>query len=148
MNHLNSNDLDPIEMTGMVRPGAPETAHTGYLPALVDAGLQRCRRQRELADALPHRANVDNAVRAERLAVLAEREARWWAVLARWAYSRAGRSVPWVFADAAHHAGARARDDGRFWREAAADWRARAEHRPTSDAAGALCNHHELGMAS
>ena len=142
------NHLDTYDTTVAVRPGAPETAHTGYLPAIVDAGLQRCRHQRELAYDLQRRANLDNAVRAERLAALAEREARWWAVLARWAYSPHGRSVPWVFADAAHHAGAHARDDARFWRDAAADWRARAEHRPTSDAAGALCNHHELGMAS
>ena len=41
-----------------------------------------------------------------------------------------------------------ARDDARFWREAAQDWQARADRRPTSDAAGALSNHHELEIAS
>jgi hypothetical protein len=40
------------------------------------------------------------------------------------------------------------RDDARFWTETAADWRARAEHRPTSDAAGALSNHADLGVVA
>ncbi len=40
----------------------------------------------------------------------------------------------------------KAQDDARFWRETAADWQARAEHRPTSDAAGALSNWAELGV--
>jgi hypothetical protein len=53
-----------------------------------------------------------------------------------------------VFAVAAIEAAASARDDARFWRETAEDWQARADRRPTSDAAGALSNHHELEIAS
>ena len=41
-----------------------------------------------------------------------------------------------------------ARDDARFWREAAQDWQARADRRPTSDAAGALSNCYELEITS
>jgi hypothetical protein len=40
------------------------------------------------------------------------------------------------------------RDDARFWAETGADWRARAEQRPTSDAAGGLCNHADLGVVA
>ena len=36
--------------------------------------------------------------------------------------------------------------DARFWRETAQDWQARVDHRPTSDAAGALSNWRELGV--
>ena len=40
----------------------------------------------------------------------------------------------------------KAREDARFWQETAQDWQARAEHRLTSDAAGALSNWAELGV--
>ncbi|WP_297651268.1 hypothetical protein [Pseudonocardia sp.] len=39
-------------------------------------------------------------------------------------------------------------DRARFWRDSAADWQARAERRPTSDAAGALSNWAELGVSA
>jgi hypothetical protein len=119
---------------------------TGCVPAIVDAALARCFRDERRAAALPHRTDAEHAVRAARLAVVADRTARWWEVLARWTYTPAG-TVPLVFVHAARVAD-RLRDDARFWREAAADWTARAEHRPTSDAAGALSNHHELEIAS
>jgi hypothetical protein len=99
---------------------------------------------------MPHRGNVENAIRAERLAVLAERNARWWGVLREWTFlrTRHGHTMPRVYGRAASAAQAHEIDNARFWRDIAADWRARAEHRPTSDAAGALSNHHELGIAS
>ena len=64
-------------------------------------------------------------------------------MLAAWSY-RHGSAVPLVYGHAAQHCASKDRDSARFWRETAADWRARAERRPTSDAAGALSNHHEL----
>jgi hypothetical protein len=121
---------------------------TGYVPAIVAAALDRNRAARDRAAALPRRGDAEHALRAERLAVLSDREARWWRVLGSWVYSWDSGSVPLVFGAAAVAAAEGCRDDARFWREAAADWWARAEHRPTSDAAGALSNHPELGIGA
>jgi hypothetical protein len=123
-------------------------ASTGYVPAIVTAALGRHRDARHHAAALPTRTDADHAARAARLAVVSERSARWWDVLSRWIYSPAGHPLPLVFGAAVLAAAASERDDARFWREAAADWQARAAGLPTSDAAGALSNHHELGIAS
>lgn len=86
-------------------------------------------------------------MRAERLAEIYAREARWWGVLERHIYSPAS-TVPLVYGDAVIIARLALRDDARFWAETASDWRARAERRPTSDAAGALCNHADLGVVA
>lgn len=120
---------------------------SGCVPAIVDAALRRCCDDRDHAFDLPRRTDAEQATRAARLAVVADRTARWWDVLARWTYTL-DAAVPLVFGQAAAITAARARDDARFWRDIAADWTARAEHRPTSDAAGALSNHHELEIAS
>ena len=119
---------------------------SGYIPTIVAGALDRYRDAHDHAAALPTRTDADHATRASRLAALAVRAARWWDVLAAWAYSPAG-TVPLVFGAAAVAAASSARDDARFWREAAADWHARATGVPTSDAAGALSNHFELGLA-
>lgn len=122
----------------------------GYIPAMVERGLAR-------ADAEWHRiaqvtdgGDLDHALRAEQLAAVCARRARWWHVLARWAYRPAthGHDVHAVFGTAAHMARTRQLSDARFWSELAADWRARAEQRPTSDAAGALSNWDELGVTA
>jgi hypothetical protein len=123
-------------------------AATGYVPAIVDAALARFDDAHYRAAALPTDTDAQHAVRARRLAVVAEMRARWWRVLRRWVYSEAGQPLPLLFGAAAMLAARSAEDDARFWREAAQDWQARADRRPTSDAAGALSNHHELEIAS
>jgi hypothetical protein len=77
--------------------------------------------------------------------MICARRAAWWRLLSR-CTSSAG-PVELIFGDAAIVACYAERDQARFWRDIAADWRARAEGRPTSDAAGALMNWHELGVA-
>jgi hypothetical protein len=66
-------------------------ASTGYVPSIVATGLDRNRAARVRAGGWPVGTNTEHAVRAERLAVLADRAARWWAVLGEWVYSTAGR---------------------------------------------------------
>ncbi len=137
----------PVDHAAVSRPAllAPSS---GYVPAVVELALYRWQEQYGHALDLPDGTAAENAVRAERLALLCDRRARWWDVLAHWTYHRADWSVSFVYAHAAQHSAGKDRDSARFWRETAADWRARAEGRPTSDAAGALSNHHELGIAS
>ena len=98
------------------------------------------------AVAAPHGTDAENAERAARLALVCARRAGWWGLLARWAYQDQG--VPRALAKAVVVARQADREDARFWRETAADWRARAGRRPTSDAAGALSNRHELGVGA
>ena len=132
-------------------PWRLDTRHvpsSGYVPAIVAAALERWQADYTRVAAMPHHTDIEHALRAERLAVLADRRARWWGVLAGWVYSPTAGSVPTVFGAAADESACRERDNARFWREAAADWRARAEHRPTSDAAGALSNWDELGVTA
>ncbi|ODU07299.1 MAG: hypothetical protein ABS81_02045 [Pseudonocardia sp. SCN 72-86] len=90
-------------------------------------------------------SDLAHAVRAERLAMICARRAAWWQLLMARRH-RSGLSM--LFTRAVIHAANQEQDRARFWRDAAADWRARAERRPTSDAAGAMSNHHDLGIAS
>ncbi len=129
-------------------PPALRGPSSGYVPAIVEAALCRWNAQYDQARDLPKRTDAEHATRAERLAVLCDRRARWWDVLAHWTYHGADPSPPVVFGHAAQGCASADRDTARFWRELAADWRARAEHRPTSDAAGALSNWHELGVTA
>ncbi|WP_103382862.1 hypothetical protein [Pseudonocardia dioxanivorans] len=99
-----------------------------------------------VAHAYPAYSDAGEAARSARLAMICARRAGWWRVLVR--RLRSDRFAPHLFRLAAVEAAQRARTDARFWRDAAADWRARAESRPTSDAAGAMSNHHDLGIAS
>ncbi|OLT10143.1 hypothetical protein BJF78_29220 [Pseudonocardia sp. CNS-139] len=96
--------------------------------------------------ALPYSTDLERAVRAERLAMICAREAAWWGLLARWSYLSG--AVDAIHGRAALRARSKCRGDARFWRDLAADWRARAERRPTSDAAGALSNWRELGVTA
>lgn len=86
---------------------------------------------------------TERAARALRLQQLHARQARWWAVLAR---ASDHRTVSFVYIDAVIRARSKAEEDARFWRDAAADWTARALDRPTSDCAGAMSNWDELGV--
>ncbi|MFC5949764.1 hypothetical protein ACFQH9_15930 [Pseudonocardia lutea] len=115
----------------------------GSVPAIVDAAFHRLRWQLNAAYEIPNGSALDNASRADRLAVLHDRAARWWRVL----YRHSANGVPFVYVSAAGRAIQAAQEDARFWRETAADWRARADQRPTSDAAGAMSNWAELGVA-
>ncbi|GJF05518.1 hypothetical protein [Pseudonocardia sp. D17] len=90
-------------------------------------------------------SDLAHAVRADRLAMVCARRAAWWQLLMARRH-RAGMSM--LFTRAVIHAANQEQDRARFWRDAATDWRARAERRPTSDAAGAMSNHHDLGIAS
>jgi hypothetical protein len=94
----------------------------------------------------PHSTDLDAAHRAERLALVSARITGAWRLIA--AHAVTDHTIPAVFLRAAVIAECDARDDARFWRDTAADWRARAEGRPTSDAAGALSNWHELGVTA
>lgn len=129
-------------------PTTPDPrAEAGSVPALVAAGLARSGAlRRAVATPAPSDA-LGHAVRAERLAEIYAREARWWGVLERHLYSPAS-TVPLVYGDAVIIARLALRDDARFWAETGADWRARAEQRPTSDAAGTLSNHADLGVVA
>lgn len=137
-----------IPMRHLHERRAATTTTTGYVPAIVEAALHRWNTLYAQAQSLPKGSDAEHAVRAARLGVLYDRRARWWDVLAAWAYHRADPSVPLVFGHAAQHCAGDDRDSARFWCELAADWHARAVGEPTSDAAGALSNHHELGIAS
>ena len=140
--------MNPHSPTDSRRLEEQHPPSTGYVPSIVDAALVRLRDAEQHAAALPTCTDTGQAIRARRLAVVAGMRARWWQVLGRWVYSQASHPIPLLFGAAAMNAADSARDDARFWREAAQDWQARADRRPTSDAAGALCNHHELEIAS
>lgn len=90
-------------------------------------------------------SDTAHALRADRLAIICARRAAWWNLLLTRPH-RDGMSR--LFVRAVIHAAGQEQDRARFWRDAASDWRARAERRPTSDAAGAMSNHYDLGIAS
>jgi hypothetical protein len=129
---------------------AARRACNGYVPAIVAQALDRADAEWHRIARITDSGDLAHAVRAERLAVICTRRAAWWDVLARWTYHRTlhGHDMPPVFGTAAHAARSRELSDARFWSEIAADWRARAERRPTSDAAGALSNWDELGVTA
>ncbi|WP_181779710.1 hypothetical protein [Pseudonocardia pini] len=115
----------------------------GSVPAIVDIAFHRLRLQLNAAYDMRATSALDHAALADRLSVLHDRAARWWRVL----YRHAPDGVPFLYVRAVGRAELHERDESRFWRDTAADWRARAERRPTSDAAGALSNWAELGVA-
>jgi len=115
------------------------------IPAHIVAALAELDTDYNTAAGMPHGSNVEHAERALCLARVCARRAAWWGVLARWTY-RAGLHP--LHGKAVILAAGKERDRARFWRDLAADWRARADHRPTSDAAGALSNWDELGVTA
>lgn len=126
--------------------GLPEP--DGRLPATARVTVALDESAQLLRDVLGWRPDTDTeqAARCHALALIAARRAGWWSVLRRAAV--ADLATPMVYALAARAARDEQRDRARFWRDLAADWTARAEHRPTSDAAGALSNWHELGVSA
>ncbi len=122
------------------------TTHDDFLTR-VAAAIDACESEQRAAYAMPHRTDWENVARASRLALICARTAGWWRVLAREIYhfpSPHSRLFGLAVISAEHTE----RDRARFWRESAADWQARADRRPTSDAAGALSNWAELGVTA
>ncbi len=91
------------------------------VPDLVERAMLRCSQEYGEALTLPHTSYAEQAHRAEQLAEVCERRARWWGVLLRWVFS-ADCTLPWVFGAAVLDARRREEDDARFWRQAATDW--------------------------
>lgn len=118
---------------------------TDYVRRVAEA-IAELDRHREDAMAMPHHTDAEHAARAARLALICARTAAWWGLLARDAYR--DLHLHSLYGRAAVVAKHTEKDRARFWRDAAADWQARAEHRPTSEAAGALSNWHELGVSA
>jgi hypothetical protein len=112
----------------------------------VASAIEELDQQYAHAAAMPRRTDAEQAARAARLALVSMRISAWWGVLARETYHERNAHV--MHARAAVIARCTEKDRARFWRDAASDWQARAEQRPTSDAAGALSNWHELGVTA
>lgn len=125
------------------RPGARRLVVD--IPAHVVIALGELDDAYGAAVAMPHGGNVEHADRALAIARVCARRAAWWRVLARFTY-RAGYHR--LHGKAALLAGSKDTERARFWRDIAADWRARADQQPTSDAAGALSNWAELGVSA
>jgi hypothetical protein len=120
---------------------------TDYVRRVAEAIAELDRHRAEaMAMAMPHRTDAEHATRAARLALICARTAAWWGLLARNTYR--DPHLHSLYGRAAVVAEHTEKNTARFWRDAAADWTARAEHRPTSDAAGALSNWHELGVTA
>lgn len=108
------------------------------VPAIVRAGLDRCRGERVRVSGSEPRTAAEWVVRAERLAVLSEREARWWTVLERWTFL-GQTQIPTVYGRAAMRAASSEHEEARFWRDSAADWRRRAAGEPVCGVIGCGC---------
>jgi hypothetical protein len=115
------------------------------IPAHIVTALAELDDAYDVAARIPSASNVEHADRALCIARVCARRAAWWRVLAVWTY-RSGFHR--LHGKAALTAGTKERDRARFWRDTAAEWRARADRVPTSDAAGALSNWHELGVTA
>jgi len=113
----------------------------------VAAAIDACDAEQRAALDMPRHTDWENVARASRLALICARTAGWWRVLARETY-RYPHPHSRLFGQAVISAEHTERDRARFWRESAQDWQARAECRPTSDAAGALSNWAELGVSA
>jgi hypothetical protein len=131
------------ETTLTTTPDPAERRVVAEIPAHIVAALAELDDAYDVAALMPHATNVEHADRALCIARVCARRAAWWRVLAFWTY-RAGFHR--LHGKAALTAGTKERDRARFWRDTAAEWRARADRVPTSDAAGALSNWHELGV--
>ncbi|MYW74199.1 hypothetical protein [Pseudonocardia sp. SID8383] len=126
---------------------APAPAVSTVVPAvrLVEAGLRRADDAIWTTPVPAYGAGpLVHAARARRLAELHTRRARWWTVLRRIAV--ADHAVPTVYLSAVVTAAGEAEQQARFWSDAADDWQARADRRPTSEVAGAMSNWADLGL--
>jgi hypothetical protein len=107
------------------------------VPDLVERAMLRCSQEYGEALSLPHTSYVEQAHRAEQLATVCERRARWWGVLLRWIFSP-DCALPWVFGAAVLDARRREEDDARFWRNAATEWHAEYTARVIGDPFGRM----------
>lgn len=101
------------------------TATATPVPVKVAAALADLHEQFRTASVMPTGTDTEHAVRAVRLALVCARRAGWWRVLERHTYSPAA-GVPLVYGEAVIKAAGDERRAARFWRDAAADWHARA----------------------
>jgi hypothetical protein len=122
------------------------TADHRAVLARIEAALDECEEQARQAFAMPYGTDEENAARSRRIAAVCARKAAWWRVLHR--HTASTLATHRLYRLAVLAAAAEERGRARFWRDAAADWTARAEQRPTSDAAGALSNWHELAVSA
>jgi hypothetical protein len=136
--------MHPTDTT-ITTPTEPTAALPGRLAraAALLRGYETARR--ELLRT-PHGTDTDNADRAARLALVSARITGAWRLIV--AAAAEDLTIPDVLRHAVVIAECDARQTARFWRDTAHDWRARVEHLPTSDAAGALSNWHELGVTA
>src|SRR4051812_5472350 len=100
--------------TDACRFDARKVPSSGYVPAIVEAALRGWNVQYDQARDTARRTDAEHAARAARLAVLCERRARWWDVLAAWTYHHTDSSMPLVFGQAAQHCAGKDRDSARF----------------------------------
>jgi hypothetical protein len=119
-----------------------EATGSAWVPVLAEAALSRLVVQRHAVSIQRPGSDVDRAARAERLAVLCEREAHWLEVLGRWVWRQrdARPAVPPVLAWASFEAADCRREKAAFWREIAADWRRRVATRPVCAVIGCGCD--------
>jgi hypothetical protein len=123
-----------------------ETVGSAWVPALAEAALSRLVARRRAISVERPSSEADWAVRAERLALLCDREACWLDVLARWVCRQHGE-VPLVLGRAAFDAAEFRRQKAVFWRELAADWRRRVAGAPGCGVIGCGCDG-ECGVAA
>lgn len=118
----------------LVTPVTSETAE------MVARAMRRCGEDFYQAAQLPTDTRAQQAIRADRLAEIAERRARWWAVLIRYVLS-SGSGASWVYASAALTAQRHEESEAKLWRDSATHLR--------SDAIGVIVSGEaaELGRA-
>jgi len=106
----------------MLRDERSMSATPLSVPEVVERGLIRCFRDYGEALNLPLVSDAAQAVRADRLATVCERRARWWGVLLRWVFSPAC-DLSLVFGAALIDAIQHEQSSGRFWRRVAQEFR-------------------------
>lgn len=87
-------------------------------PVMVERAIRRCGEEFYRAVNLPIDTRTQQVERADRLAEVAERRARWWGVLIRWVFT-SDTGTSWVFASAALTAQRHEELEGRLWRDTA-----------------------------
>lgn len=108
------------------------------VPELVTAGLDRCAAEYRMVLMRPAATHAERAARAERLAVLSKREARWWTVLKRWTYGPSW-DIPLIFGRAAILAAADATQRAHLYAGMAADYQRMAAGLPICSFVGCTC---------
>lgn len=92
-------------------------------PVMVERAIRRCGEEFYRAVNLPTDTRTQQVERADRLAEVAERRARWWGVLIRWVFT-SDTGTSWVFASAALTAQRHEELEARLWRDTANHLRA------------------------